>query len=75
MIGFGFIFDRLKKDVARDSPNSNNIIFKIKVLRIIILITKHKCSRCNNKFSANTISNVWRPERRIWRLRPGLRPL
>ena len=64
MIGFGFIFDWLKKDIARVSPNGNSIIFRIKVLRIIILITKHKYSRCSNKFSANTISNVWRPERR-----------
>ena len=54
MIGFGFILDWLKKDVARDSPNSNNIMFRIKVLRIIILITKHKYSRFSNKFSANT---------------------
>ena len=75
MVGFGFIFDWLKKNVARDSPNSNNITFRIKVLRIIILITKHEYSRCSNKFSANTISNVWRPERRIWRLRLGRRPL
>ena len=72
MIGFGLIFDWLRKDVARDSPNSNNITFRIKVFRIIILITKHEYSRCSNKFSANTISNVWRPERRIWRLRQQL---
>ena len=58
MIGFGFILDWLKKDVARHSPNSNNIMLRIKVLRIIILITKHEYSRCSNKFSANTISNV-----------------
>ena len=75
MIGFGFILDWLKKDVARDSSNRNNIIFRIKVLRIIILITKHEYSRCSNKFSANAISSVWRPERRIWRLRPRLKPL
>ena len=75
MIGFGFIFNWLKKDVARDSPNRNNIMFRIKVLRIIILITRDEYSRCSNKFSSNTMSNVWRPERRIWRLRPGLRPL
>ena len=42
MIGFGFIFDWLKKNVARDSLNSNNIIFRMKVIRIIILITKHE---------------------------------
>ena len=73
MIGFGFIFYWLRKDVARDSPNSNNIIFRIKVLRIMKLITKHKYSGHSNKFSANTISNVSRLERRIWRLRPRLR--
>ena len=65
MISFAFILDWLKTDVARDSPNSNNIMFRIKVLKIIILITKRKYSRCGNKFCANTISNVWRPERRI----------
>ena len=48
MIGFGFILDWLKKDVARNSPNSNNIIVRIKVLRIIILITKHEYSRGNS---------------------------
>ena len=74
MIDFSFIFDWLKKDVARDSPNSNKI-FRIKFLRIIMLITKHEYLRCSRKFSANTISNVWRPERRIWRLGLGLRPL
>ena len=69
MIGFDFISDWLRKDMARDSPNSNNVIFRMKVLRIMKLITKHEYSRCSNKFSANTrtISNVWRPERRIWR--------
>ena len=75
MICFVFIFDWSKKDAARDSPNSNNIMFRIKVSGIIILITKHEYSRCSNKLSANTISNVWRPERRIWSLRLGLRPL
>ena len=58
MTGFGFILEWLKKDVARNSPNSNNIMFRIKVLRIIILFTKYEYSRCSNKFSANTISNV-----------------
>ena len=67
-----FIFDWLKKD---DSPNSDNIILRIKVLRIMKLITKHECSRCSNKFYANAISNVWRLERRILSLRPGLRLL
>ena len=51
MIGFGFIFNWLEKDVARDSPSSSNIIFRIKVLRIIMLITKHKYSRCSKKCS------------------------
>ena len=50
MIGFGFIFDWLKKDVVSDFPNGNNIIFRIKILRIIILITKHEYSRCSNKY-------------------------
>ena len=40
MIDFGFIFDWLRRDVERDSPNSNNIIFRIKVLRIMKLMTK-----------------------------------
>ena len=60
MISFGFIFDCLRKDVARDSPESNNGIFRIKDLRIMNLITKHEYPRCSNKFFANTISNVWR---------------
>ena len=76
MIGFGFIFNWLRKDVARYSPESNNVIFRIKVLRIFMnLITKQEYSRCSNRFSANSISNVWRPERRIWRLRPGIKLL
>ena len=71
MIGFGFILDWLKKNVAKDSLNSNNIMFRIKVLRIIILITKHEYSRCRNKFLANIISNVWRPERRLREIKTG----
>ena len=51
MIGFVFNLDWLKKDVARDSPYSSNIMLRLKVLRIIILNTKHEYSRCSNKFS------------------------
>ena len=39
MIGFGFIFDWLRKVVAGRSPNSNDFIYRIKVLRIMKLIT------------------------------------
>lgn len=61
--------------VVQDCPNINNIIFSIQVMRIIKLMTKHEYSRCSNKFCTNTISNVWRAQRRIiCRLRWGRRP-
>ena len=53
MIGFGFIFDWSRKNMARDSHNNNNIVFRIKVLRIMKLITKHESLRYSNKFSVN----------------------
>ena len=40
-IGF-FFFNWLRKDVARDSFNSNNIIFRIKVLRFENYEIDHK---------------------------------